>query len=233
MTTTFVIYPTTPVASVGRKMRAAFTIRAYAVLFVALLAFMLIQLVFLQMKWGSILAGYAARFPWYATLGAFVAGGWMAVKAARHATSFGAQYASLLLFVIVESILFAPLVHWALGAAPGVGLSATAAGVIATLGVMFIAFTQREEFKFGKACLMWIAMAALAVGLAGLLQGFNVTACVTAGLVVLAALIILHTNIEVLQEYSRDRYIAAALELFACIPLLPVLVLRKLFSSGR
>lgn len=233
MTTTFVIYPTTPVASCGRKMRAAFTIRAYAILFGALLAFMLIQVVFLQMSWGAILARYAGQFPWFATLGAFVAGGWLAVRAARHATSFGAQFAALLLFVIVEAILFAPLVHWAVKEAPGVGLSATVAGIIATLGVVLIAFTQREEFKFGKAALVWVAVAALAVGLGGLLDGFTFTACGAAGLIAVAALILLHTNIEVLQEYSRDRYVAAALELFACLPLLPVLILKKIFAPRR
>ncbi len=233
MTTTFVIYPTTPVASCGRKMRAAFTIRAYAILTAALAAFMLAQTVFLQMKWGAILAGYAEELPWYATLVAFIAGGWFAVKAARHATSFGAQLAALLLFVIVESILFAPLVHWAVVEAPGVGLSATAAGVIATIGVVLIAFTQREEFKFGKAVLVWVAVAALAVGLGGFLRGFDVSACGAAALVALVALIILHTNVDVMQEYSRDRYVAAALELFACIPLLPVLILRKIFAPRR
>ena len=233
MTTTFVIYPTTPVASCGRKMRAAFTIRAYAILFAALLAFMLVQAVFLQMKWGSILAGYAGQFPWFATLGAFIAGGWLAVKAARHATSFGAQFAALVLFVLVEAILFAPLMHWTVAEAPGVGLSATVAGVIAALGVVLIAFTQREEFKFGKAVLMWVAVAAAAVGLGGLLQGFDITALEATGLIAVIALIMLHTNIDVLQEYSRDRYIAAALELFACIPLLPVLIVRKMFAPRR
>jgi len=233
MTTTFVIYPTTPVASCGRKMRAAFTIRAYAILFSALLAFMLVQAVFLQMNWGSILAGYAEQFPWFVTLGAFIAGGWLAVKAARHATSFGAQFAALVLFVLVEAILFAPLMHWAVAGAPGIGLSATVAGVIAALGVVLIAFTQREEFKFGKAVLLWVAVAAVAVGLGGLLQGFDVTALEATGLIAIIALIMLHTNISVLQEYSRDRYIAAALELFACIPLFPVLILQKMFAPRR
>jgi hypothetical protein len=214
-------------------MRAAFTVRAYGILFAALLGFMLIEAVFLQMKWGGILAGYAAALPWFATLGAFIAGGWFAVRAARNATSFGAQLSALLLFVIVEAILFAPLVHWTLHLAPGVGLSATVAGVIAAAGVVLIAFTQREDFKFGKAALMWVVVAAAAVGLGGMLRGFDFTACGTAGLVALAALIILHTNVDVLHEYSRDRYVAAALELFACIPLLPVLILKKIFAPRR
>ena len=167
MSTTFIIYPTTPVASVGRKLRAAFMIRAFSHFLASILAVLLIQALFLWTGWAEILAHYMRSFAngWRYALAAVPAVGWIATKFARHTTSKPAQYAAFALFIVLESVVAVPLVAAAAVAWPSVPACAALLALVAAVAIFAISIRQREEYRMGAAMSFWFVVAAVAAAM--------------------------------------------------------------------
>jgi FtsH-binding integral membrane protein len=79
--------------------------------------------------------------------------------------------------------------------------------------------------------LLWAAIAAALLIVASVIFGFNLGTWFSVGMVVLAGAAILYDTSNVLHHYSEDRYVAAALELFASVALMFWYVLRLFLSS--
>ena len=83
-----------------------------------------------------------------------------------------------------------------------------------------------------RGILMWGGIVALVLVVAGSIFGFNLGTFFSVAMVALAGGAILYDTSNVLHHYPEDRYVAAALELFASVALMLWYVLR-LFTSRR
>lgn len=212
--------------------RATFISRTYAHLVGAILAFTLIEVFLFKAGLAEPIARGLMGTSWLLVLGGFVVVSWLASKVAHTAASKGAQYAALAGFVAAESIIFVPLLYLADQVAPGAITSAAVVTFFAFAGLTLVVFLTRKDFSFLRGILCWGGIVALVLIVAGAIFGFNLGTYFCVGMVALAGGSILYDTSNVLHHYPEDRYVGAALELFASVALLLWYVLR-LFLSRR
>jgi FtsH-binding integral membrane protein len=216
--------------------RAVFIRRTYAHLAGAILAFVALETLLLQLPGIEDLVGVmlGGRLAWIVVLGAFVGVSWLAESWARSTTSPGLQYLGLGLYVVAQAIIFLPLLYIAKAFYPD---AIPIAGILTLCifgGLTVAVFATRRDFSFLGPILSIAFMLAL---------GFIITALIfniTLGLVfcyVMVALVcgaILYNTSNVLFHYRTDQYVSAALALFASVALLFWYILQiVLLSRGR
>ncbi len=165
-------------------------------------------------------------------LGGFVVVSWIASRTAHLAASKAAQYTALGVYVVAESLIFVPLLYLADRMAPGAITSAAAVTFVAFAALTAVVFLTGKDFSFLRGMLCWGGILALGLIVAGVVFGFQLGTYFCVGMVGFAGAAILYDTSNVLHHYPEDRYVAAALELFASVALMLWYVLR-LFMSRR
>jgi FtsH-binding integral membrane protein len=221
-----------PVIQLGEQSRGAFVSRTYTHLFCAISAFTLIEIFLFKTGMAETIARALLGVNWLFVLGGFVLVSWLASRAAHTATGKGVQYAALAGFVVAEAIIFVPLLFIANSAAPGVITSAAAVTFAGFVGLSLVAFYTRKDFSFLRGVLMWGGIIALILIVAGVIFGFQLGTYFSVAMIALAGGAILYDTSNILHHYPEDRYVAAALQLFASVALMFWYVLR-LFLSRR
>jgi FtsH-binding integral membrane protein len=222
-------------AAVGEldvQSRATFVSRTYAHLFGAILSFTLIEVFLFKTGLAETIARGMLGVSWLLVLGGFVVVSWLATRVAHTSVSKPAQYAALAGFVGAEAIIFVPLLWIADTQAPGVITSAAVVTFFAFAALTLVVFLTRKDFSFLRGILMWGGIIALVLIVAGAIFGFNLGTYFSVAMVALAGGSILYDTSNVLHHYPEDRYVGAALELFASVALMLWYVLR-LFLSRR
>ena len=163
-------------------------------------------------------------------LGGFVVVSWLARSVVHRAESKPAQYAALAGYVLAQAVIFVPLLFIADKYAPGAITSAAAITLVAFAALTMVVFWTRKDFSFLRGILMWGGIVALALIVGGAIFGFQLGTYFSVGMVALAGAAILYDTSNVLHHYPEDRYVAAALELFASVALMMWYVLRLLMS---
>ena len=212
--------------------RSEFINRTYMHLLGAILLFAGIEYWLFQTPYAEQLAVFMLEKSWLAVLGAFIVVSWIASHVAHRVESKGAQYAALGAFVLAEAIIFIPMFYIAMM----VGSEIIEAAVLVTLGA-FVALTavamiSGRDFSFLRSFLMWGGLIALGTIVLGISVGFHLGTYFSMAMIGLAGASILYDTSKIIRVYPEDRYIAAALELFASIALMLWYVLR-LFLSRR
>ncbi|HWA75757.1 MAG TPA: Bax inhibitor-1 family protein [Polyangiaceae bacterium] len=211
--------------------RARFITRTYHHLFGALVAFALVEVALFELGIAPVLAGAMAGRAWLLVLGAFMLTSWLATHVAHTARSLGAQYAALAGYVVVEAVIFVPLLYAANRFAPGVISSAALVSFAGFSALTAIAFYTRKDFSFLRGILLWAGFGALALIVAGALFGFQLGTFFSVAMVVFAGAAILYDTSNIIHRFPEDRHVAAALSLFASVALLFWYVLRLFLSS--
>lgn len=214
--------------------RAAFIRRTYAHLAVAILAFVGLECLFLNVD--------AIREPmfrlmgqaWWAVLIGFMVVGWVADKWAQSDTSVGMQYLGLALYTLAESIIFVPLLYIA-GRLGGPGVIPTAGIVTITLfvGMTIIVLMSGADFSFLRTGLWVAGLAATGLVICSLIFGFSLGIFFSAGMAILACGYVLYYTSAVLHHYRTDQHVAAALALFAAVALLFWYIVRIILELQR
>lgn len=219
------------VSALGSDVRARFITRAYNHLFGAILGFVAVELLLFTSGLAERILLFVANTSWLLILGGFMVVGWLASRTAHRSTSLGAQYTALTGFVIAEAIIFAPLLYIAEYKTGG-GVISSAALVTVGLfaGLTAIAFWTRKDFSFLGSILRWGGLVALGAIVAGVVFGFGLGTWFSVGMVAFAGAAILYDTSRILKHYPEDRYVAAALELFASVALMFWYIL-QLFMS--
>jgi hypothetical protein len=214
--------------------RDKFIARTYNHLFGAIALFAAIEVALFKLgvaeRIAMLLMG--GRYSWMLVLGGFMVVSWLASRAAHTSLSKTTQYAALGLFVLAEAIVFVPLLFIANNVAPGSIQSAALVTMVGFAGLTGIAFWTRKDFSFLGAVLRWVGFGVLLLIGASLLFGFHLGTFFSVGMVVFAGAAILHDTSNVLHHFPEDRYVGAALELFASVALMFWYILR-LFMSSR
>ena len=167
--------------------RAIFYRKTYTHVALALLAFILVETALL--RWVPeelILAMFGGKFIWLFIIGGFWLGSMLANKWA-HSLSRTTQYVGLGLYVLLEAVIFLPLIYIAL-AYTGTEVLSQAAIVTLSLfgGLTAVVFMTRLDFSFLRSVLVIGGFLSLGLIVAGALFGFELGLWFSVGMVVLA-----------------------------------------------
>ena len=175
---------------------------------------------------------FGGKFIWLFIIGGFWLGSMLANKWA-HSLSRTTQYIGLGLYVLLEAVIFLPLIYIAL-AYTGTEVLSQAAIVTLSLfgGLTAVVFMTRLDFSFLRSVLVIGGFLSLGLIVAGALFGFELGLWFSVGMVVLATGGILYQTYNVKNEYTTDQYVGAALQLFSSVMLLFWYILR-IFLSRR
>jgi uncharacterized protein len=221
-------------AAVGaaNEARERFIVRTYNHLFGAIVLFAALEVAMFKTGVANVIAASLGR-SWLLVVGGFVVVSWIASRVAHTAVSKPAQYAALGGFVVAESIVFVPLLFIADRFAPGAIQIAGIVTMVGFAGLTAIAFVTRKDFSFLGGLLKWGGICALALIACGLIFGFQLGTFFAVAMVALAGASILYDTSNVLHHFPEDRYVGAALELFASVAMMFWYVLRIFIGSRR
>ena len=222
-----------PVIELDQQSRASFVSRTYTHLFCAISAFTLIEIFLFKSGLAEPMARAMLGVSWLFVLGGFMIVSWLATRAAHMATSKVAQYGALAAYVVAQAIIFVPLLFVANRFAPGTITSAAAVTFLGFTGLSLVAFYTRKDFSFLRGILCWGGIVAVVLVVAGAIFGFQLGTFFSVAMVALAGGAILYDTSNILHHYPEDRYVAAALELFASVVLMFWYVLQLFLSSRR
>ena len=222
-----------PVATLGAEARSGFLVRTYLHLYAAIVAFTLIEAFLFVTGLARVIAIGMLGTSWLLVLGSFVIVSWLASHVAHRTTSLPAQYMALGVYVVAEAIVFVPLLFIAEYYAPGAIGSAALLTLVGFGLLTGMVFWTRQDLSFLGAILRWAFAVALILIVAATVFGFTLGSVFSVVMVGLAGAAILHDTSNVLHHYSEDRYVAAALALFASVALMFWYVLRLFLASRR
>jgi len=222
---------TMPVAALDTDRRATFLTRTYSNLLGAILGFTVLEVMLFTNGLAEPIARTMLGGSWLVVLGAFMLVSWLASRAAMNATSLATQYAALAGFVVAEAIIFVPLLYIANIKAPGTIQSAALVTMMGFVGLTAVAFSTRKDFSFLGSTLRWIGVMALVLIVASVIFGFELGTWFSIGMVTFAGVAVLYDTSNVLHHFPEDRYVGAAMQLFASVALMFWYVLRIFIGS--
>jgi len=214
-------------------MRGVFLRRVYGHLAAAIAAFTLIQVLMFRTGVAYALFDAIVRVNWLLILGGFMLVGWLGRSIAYNARSITSQYGGLLIYVVGQSIIFAPMLVIAKLNVPGAIENAAIITLIGFSLLTMVALSMRQNFSFLGSILRWAGIVALGGIVAGVVFGFELGTWFSVGMIALAGAAVLYDTQRILVSFPDDRFVGAALELFASIALMFWYVLRLLLGSRR
>jgi len=215
----------------GSDSRSVFITRTYTHLVAGILGFILVELALFESGWAGQIARFMFGFNWILILGAFMLTGWLATRTAQTSTSIGMQYFAYAVYVVAEALIFVPLLYIADAKAPGTIDSATLVTFMGTGGLMFVAHRTRKDFSFLRAILMWGGVLALVAIVGGAIFGFQLGTWFSVAMIGFAGAAVLYDTSNIINVYPEDRYVSAAMQLFASIALMFWYVLRLIMGN--
>jgi len=219
------------VAAQDETTRVSFVRKTYWHLAGAVAAFALIEYMLLNAGLEeSVFSLLSVKYAWLMVMGAYMGVSWMAQKWANSSTSLGVQYAGLTLFVVVEALIFLPILMIANGMENGVIAKAGLVTVAMVLGLTLIAFTTRKDFSFLGGMLKIGGMVALGVIVASFFLPITLGTWFSAAMILFASGSILYSTSNIMYHYRTTQHVAASLSLFAGVALLFWYVLRLFMS---
>ncbi len=221
----------TPVAALGVDARAAFITRTYLHLAGAILGFVAIEVALFESGLAAPIAQAMLGTSWLLVLGGFVVVSWLASRVAHSSDSTALQYPALAGFVAAEALIFVPLLYIADSVAPGAISSAAVVTLGGFAGLTAVAFFTRKDFSFLGGLLRWGFIVALVAIVAGVIFGFELGTFFSVAMVGLAGAAVLYDTSNVIHHFPEDKYVGAALQLFASVALMFWYVLRIFISS--
>ena len=163
---------------------------------------------------------FAQRYAWLLIIGVF----WLASILASKwslSQSKSTQYFGLGFYVILEAVIFLPLIYIAVLQSGGQVIFQAATLTIAMFaGISAVAFTSKRDFSFLRNIIVIGGFLALGLIVGGIAFGFNLGLWFSVGMVILASATILYQTSKLKDSYTTDQYVGASLQLFASIMLL-------------
>jgi hypothetical protein len=159
-------------------------------------------------------------------LGAFILAGWGASHVAHRVQSTQAQYAAFAVFIVVEALIFAPMLFIAAAMSPDIIDSAVGVTIMGSAGLIAVAMITRKDFSFLRSLLVWGGILALVGIFASLIFGFQMGTWFSVAMIGFAGAAVLYDTSNIMHHYPADKYVAASMALFASIALMFWYILR-------
>jgi len=221
------------VGQLAEANRIAFFKKTYSHLALGVLAFMIVEYLFLSSETITKFAlSLVEGRMWLLMLGGFMLVTNIAEKMAINSIDRNKQYLGFGLYIIAEAFIFVPLLYIAMYKTGSFVLIKQAAILTISLfaGLTLVAMFSKSDFSFLRRFLTIGFMIALGLIVAGLIFGFNLGLWFSAAMVILASGSILYQTSNIIYRYGEEQYVAAALGLFASLMLLFWYILRILMS---
>jgi FtsH-binding integral membrane protein len=215
----------------GVDSRSIFITRTYTHLVAGILGFILVELALFESGLAEQVARFMFSVPWMLILGAFMLTGWLATRTAQTSTSIGMQYFAYGAYVVVEALIFVPLLYLAESKASGTIDSAVLVTALGAGGLMVVAHQTRKDFSFLRGILMWGGILAIIAMIGGAIFGFQLGTWFSVAMIGFAGAAVLYDTSNIINYYPEDRYVSAAMQLFASIALMFWYVLRLLMGN--
>ena len=214
-----------PVSSLSVADRSSFIWKCYAHVMGAILAFAAIEMYFFQ-------TGIAERIAmpmlqnWWMVMGAFILCGWGATRLAHRLESRNAQYAAFAALIVMEALIFVPMLYIANAKAPGMIESAAGVTVLGVVGLVATVMITRKDFSFLRGMMIWGFMLAIVAIISSFIFGFELGTWFSIGMIGFAGAAILYDTSNIMHHYPQDKYVAASMQLFASIAMMFWYILR-------
>lgn len=218
-----------PVSELSASDRSTFIWKCYAHVVGAILAFAAIEVYFFQSGIAEAIAVPMLN-NWFMVLGAFILASWGATRVAHRIESKNAQYAAFAVFVMMEALIFAPMLYMAYMKEPGIIDSAAGVTILGCVGLVATAMITGKDFSFLRSMLVWIGMLALVAIVGSMIFGFDLGTWFSVAMIGFAGAAVLYDTSNIMHHYPQDKYVAASMALFASIALMFWYILR-LFTS--
>lgn len=222
-------------AQAASQERADFILKTYLHLAGAIFAFALLTTVILHTPGveNLVFAMIGNQISWLLVIVGFIGAAYVAERWANSATDTGMQYLGLGLYVVVEALIFTPILYIAAhfggpNVIPSAGLATLALFAMLTA----VVFVTRYDFSFLRSALIFGVLAALGLCVVAIVFNFTLGPIFTYAMIALACGYILYDTSNVLHHYRIGQHVGAALALFASVMLLFWYILR-LFLSRR
>ena len=212
--------------------QATFYRKTYSHVAIALLAFIVVEAILINTVPESLIFSMVSSpFVWLFILGGFWLGSMLANKWTQ-AQDKSTQYRGLGIYVLLEAIIFLPMIYIAIDLSDGLAIISQAGIITLSLfaGLTAVVFLTRVDFSFLRSVLVIGGFVALGLIVAGAIFSFDLGLWFSVAMVALAAGGILYETYNIKNVYSTDQYVAAALQLFSSVMLLFWYVLRILLS---
>ena len=219
-----------PVAELSVQARSDFIWRTYGHVAAAILLFAGIETYLFSSGLALPMAQSMLQMNWLLLLGGLMVVSWLATHVAHNVQSKPLQYIALVGFVVAQAIIFVPMLAIAITMQPGIIESAVGVTLLGTLGLTAVALITRKDFSFLRGLLVWGGILALVAIVSAVLFGFQLGTWFSVAMIGFAGAAVLYDTSNIIHHYPEDRYVGAALALFASIALMFWYVLRLLMS---
>jgi len=211
--------------------KAEFYKNTYLHVAFAILAFIGVETVLLNVVPPEVIGlMFAQKYTWLLVIGVFWLASFLATKWSL-AQSKSTQYFGLAFYVLLEAVIFLPLIYIAVAnAGTAVILQAATLTIAMFAGISAVAFTSKRDFSFLRNIIVIGGFIALGLIVGGAIFGFNLGLWFSVGMVILASATILYQTSKLKDGYTTNQYVGASLQLFASIMLLFWYILRILMS---
>ena len=210
--------------------KAEFYRKTYMHVAVAILAFGAVEYLLLKtVPLETVLAMVSGRYIWLAVIGVFWLASMLATKLS-FSLSRNTQYLGLGLYVLIEAVIFLPMLGIASLYAPQVITQAALVTLFMFAGLTATVFFTNKDFSFLRNIIVIGGFVALGVIVAGSIFGWNLGLWFSLAMVGLASASILYETYNIKNVYNKEQYVGAALQMFASIMLLFWYILRIFLS---
>ena len=219
------------------SVRGAFIRRTYAHVAGAILAFVGIEAILFKTGFAEdfVRQLFGTGYGMLILLGGFIIGGMVARRMANSQTSTFFQYMGLSAYVMLECLIFLPLLYIAEVKFPGQHVAAQA-GIVtlaAFAGLTMVVMVSGKDFSFLGPILGALSFVALGLIIVSLVfGGISLGTWFSAAMVMLAAGFIVYDTSNVMHRYRPTQHVAASLALFASVALMFYYIL-LLFLGSR
>ncbi|MCK0124808.1 Bax inhibitor-1 family protein [Gelidibacter sp. F2691] len=215
--------------------RVAFYKKTYAHVAVGVLLFIIFEYLLLQSETVVNFAlSMTEGYKWLIMLGGFMFITSYAERMTMKSTDKNKQYLAFGLYVLAQAFIFVPLIYIAafyMDSGPEILNQAAIVTLALFTGLSAVVFVTKKDFSFLRTGLTVGFFIALGLIVAGILFGFNLGLWFSVGMCLLAGGSILYQTSNLVNKYSTDDYIPAALGLFASLMLLFWYVLQIFMSK--
>lgn len=215
--------------------KAEFYKQTYLHVAMAVLAFVFVESLLIQVLPVEVIFGMLnSKLTWLFILGLFWLGSMLSNKLVFHENR-NVQYAGLAFFVLIEAIIFLPMIYVAsvTVSSDNVLLQAAILTLCMFGGLTFIAFSTKKDLSFMRSILVMAAFLSLGLIVLGAIFGFELGLWFSVLMVLIASGSILYQTQQIKNVYGTDQYVGAALQLFASVMLLFWYILRILLRARR
>ncbi|MEF9478645.1 Bax inhibitor-1 family protein [Chryseobacterium sp. 1B4] len=212
--------------------KANFYRKTYLHVALSILAFIGVETILLKTVPEEIIfMMFSQKYIWLLIIGVF----WLASVLASKwslSQSKSTQYLGLGFYILLEAIIFMPLLFIATNIEGGANVIFQAATLTIAMfaGISAVAFTSKRDFSFLRNIIVIGGFISIGLIAGGMIFGFNLGLWFSVGMVILASATILYQTSKLKDSYGTNQYVGAALQLFASIMLLFWYILSILMS---